>query len=197
MAQKKITSFKAFHKLVPEIIEQLAKDDALATRAAVNPLLAFEELGYNLASDVQKKVELILLFPPKTRKHLQKLEKDIHDIAGKEFDINDEKEIGKVLFHELKLTRPQRTLAVITEDIIRQGSELVKGKRSQWSDPLEDQERAHPIIPPLLAYRKLIAERPGFAPRKLYEQLKTGQHKLPVSKIRINFPGQHEEYDDA
>ena len=79
---KKISSFKAFHELVPKIVEQFAHDDALSIRALANPLLAFEELGYRLAPEVQKKVERILLYPPATRKKLQTLEKDIHDIAG-------------------------------------------------------------------------------------------------------------------
>ncbi len=197
MTKKKITSFKAFHKLVPQIIEELARDDALAVRAAVNPLLAFEELGYSLTPEVQKRVEHILRFPPKTRKRLQELEEDIHKIAGKKFDIDNEEDINKLLFQQLKLTRPKGRLAVVSEEVIRQGSEFVKGKRPQWSDPLQAQEKAHAIMPPLLAYRKLMAERSGFAPRKLYEQLKSGQRKLPVSKIRINFPDQHEEYDDA
>ncbi len=194
---KKITSFKAFHKLVPQIIEQITKDEALSVRAAVNPLLAIEELGYRLAPDVRRHVEILLRFPPQSRKKISQLEKDIHQFAGEEFDIDDEKELNRVLFEKLKLEKPQSPLFPLAEDLIRKGRDFIEGKPPAWSDPLEAQKEAHAIIKPLLAYRQLMAERPGFAPRELYEQIKTGRRKLPVSRVRIDLPEHRGEYTDA
>lgn len=195
--QEQIASFKAFHKRVPQIVEQLSKDDSLAISALANPLMAIEELGYVLTTEVRKKVERILLYPPAERKHLQSLEKDIHDLAGEVFDIDDEKEIDRILFGKLQLSKPIESLASPSYQVITKGAEFIKGTRPQWSDQLKNIENSHAIVPPLLSYRKLRADRPGFAARELYQQLRNKTRKLPVTKVQISFPGLHEDYDDA
>jgi hypothetical protein len=58
----------------------------------------------------------------------------------------------------------------------------------------------HPIMATLLEYRKLQVSRPGFAPRALYNKLKSGELRLPITKIRLDFPEHdeiHEEVIDA
>ncbi len=191
MKHVKINSFKAFHQLVPEIIEQVNRNNALAIRALANPLLAFEELGYELSDDVQKKVEQILRFDPKSRKKLNSLEKDVYETAGETFNIDDEGEVNKVLFKKLKLSRSKKTLHLNEDNLMR------LGKPHQWVDPLENLHDKHPVMKPLLAYRALKAEPPGFASRRLYNQLKSGSLKLPVSKVTVSFATRHEDYDDA
>ncbi len=197
MVQKKISSFKAFHKLVPQIVKEISKDEALAIRATVNPLLAIEELGYHLTPSVKRHVELLLRFPPASRKRLKALESEIHKLAGEKFDPDSDRETDRILFEKLKLTRPASVMNTVRADMIRQGAQFVQGKRPAWTETLQLQENQHEIVKPLLEYRKLMAERPGFAPPSLYEQLKTGRRKLPISRIRIELPEHTGEYGDA
>ena len=70
----KITSFKEFHRLVPKIVQQINANPELAIRGTVNPLLAIEELGYDLAPEVLKQLERILRFQPAERKRIKELE---------------------------------------------------------------------------------------------------------------------------
>lgn len=191
MKYVKINSFKAFHKLVPEIIEQVNRNNALAIRALANPLLAFEELGYELSADVQKKVELVLRFDPKSRKKLNSLEKDVYEATGGEFNIDDEEEVNTLLFKKLKLSRSKKSLHLNDDNLIR------LGKPHKWVDPLQNLSDKHPVMKPLLAYRALKAGPPGFVSRRLYNQLKSGSLKLPVSNVTVSFATRHEDYDDA
>ena len=198
--KKKIQKFKDFHREVPDIVKEISKDQQLALRAAVNPLLAMEELGYELETKIQKEVERILRFSPKERKRLKDLETEIHKLAGRAIDLDSPKEIETVLFKEFKLNKPKSMESLDQPDIIDRGATLSKHKGFRWIDPLRPLEKEHPIIAPLLEYRKLQVSRPGFAPRALYKKLKSGKIRFPITEIRLDFPEHdeiHEEVVDA
>ncbi len=77
---------------------------------------------------------------------LEKFEKSIYTMAGREFNINSPKQLGEVLFDELKL-----------QDKI-QGVKLKKsqgGARSTRESELEKMRGADPIIEEILRYREL------------------------------------------
>ncbi len=77
---------------------------------------------------------------------LEKYEKSIYGMAGREFNINSPKQLGEVLFDELKL-----------QDKI-QGVKLKKsqgGARSTRESELEKMRGADPIIEEILRYREL------------------------------------------
>lgn len=67
------------------------------------------------------------------------LEKEIHEVAGKTFNVNSTKQLGEVLFAELGLT-------------------VVKKTKTGWStasDALERIKHEHPIVPLVIRYRML------------------------------------------
>ena len=67
------------------------------------------------------------------------LEAQIHDVAGKTFNVNSTKQLGEVLFAELGLT-------------------VVKKTKTGWStasDALERIKHEHPIVPLVIRYRML------------------------------------------
>lgn len=201
---KKIENFKDFHRLIPEFIKEINKNQQLAIRAAVNPLLAFEELGYDLPPEVQKKVEIFVRFRPKERKRLTELEAEIYKTAGCTFDVDSPQEVETVLFKTLKMRKPKEMEKLSALDVIKKGAAIVnknrnKKKKVEEVDPLEVLKEKHVVIAPLLSYRKIQAGSPGFAPRSLYEELKAGKKKFPISKMSVRFPEQHkhEEVEDA
>jgi len=194
---KKINSFKKFHKLIPILVKKINEDKNLGIRAAVNPLLAFEEMGYVLSKEVQKKVERFIRFTPEERKRLNELEKQIYEVAGHTFDIDSPETLEKLLFKELKIAKPKDIKGLGLPEPDKAGAELIKRRKVKWVDPLNSLEGVHPIISPLVSYRKIQASRPGLAQRSLYEELKTGKRRLPISRIRVRFPEQHEEMRDG
>ena len=68
------------------------------------------------------------------------LTKEIHEIAGKEFNINSTKQLGEILFDELNLPVIKKTKNGYSTDV----------------DVLEKLRREHPIIPKILDYRQLV-----------------------------------------
>jgi len=187
-----IDSLRDLQRLVPAIVKEINADERLVLRAAANPLLALEELGYRLTPEVRIEAERRIRFSPQTVERLTQLAEAIYSYADERFDIESPTEIERVLFEKLKLPRietkeppkaqrkrptqqPEPTLALQPSP-----SYL----RRPFGDPLERMRGAHPIMEPLLEYRRLEASEPRLAPRELYERIKSGAVALPVTNLR-------------
>ena len=197
---KPIKSFKDFHRLVPSMVKKFQQDENLALRAMAHPLLAIEELGYDLPEKVQKQVVRYLCFSPKERKRLKKLEGQITDLAGCEFDLDSPEALEAVLSRVLKRKKALGVESVPREYVLNAGIKRIHGQPVEWSDPLASLKGKHPLIKPMLEYRKLMFNKPRFCSKEQYEELKSGKRKLPISKLRIRFregPEHHEEVNDA
>ncbi len=75
-------------------------------------------------------------------KKLLAIEKNIHTIAGKEFNINSPKQLGVILFEELSLQSGRKV-------------KTSTGQRSTKESVLLDMYDEHPVIPLILQYRHL------------------------------------------
>lgn len=193
---KRIQSFKEFHRLVPEILLRMNEDQELALRAAANPLLAFREMGLRLTDEVEKEVEKILRFTPRERKQLEDLEKELHKHTEKPVDFRSNEEVGSFLLKDLKLRKAKDFRSVESYDVLETARTLLSRKKKAWSDPLQELKDAHPVMPTLLEYRRIYHSKPGFASKAYYNELKSGKRKLPITGIRLTFPGgapTHEE----
>ena len=71
---------------------------------------------------------------------LERLEKEIHDLAGVVFNINSPKQLGEVLLHKLQLPLSKKT----------RGTKSV----STAVDVLEEMAELHPVIPKILEFRQ-------------------------------------------
>ena len=187
--RKRIQTFKEFHRLVPEILQRMNEDQELALRAAANPLLAFREMGLVLTGEVEKEVEKILRFTPQERKRLEDLEKELHRHTEKPVDFRSDEEVGALLVKDLKLKKVKISKSVETSDVLESARILLSRKKAVWSDPLGELKDAHPMMPALLEYRKIYRGKPGFASKTYYNELKSGKRKLPITGIRLTFPG--------
>lgn len=72
------------------------------------------------------------------KKELNVLIEDIHKLSGQEFNINSPKQLGKVLFEDLKLTSYKKTKSGYSTDV----------------DTLEKIRWEHPVIDKILEYRQ-------------------------------------------
>jgi hypothetical protein len=196
------TSLDALRRRVPEIVQLINAEPALALRAAANPILALEELGYSLDEALAREVALRVRFDERTVAKLHALTKRIHDLAGEPFDLESPEETARVLFETLGLPRVELVQrVVIAEGRLAEGEGREYEKRRAAArdsasiprrqvggvaphDPLTALEGAHPVIAPLLEYRAIEASMPPLAPRELYERIARGEMKGPRITIR-------------
>lgn len=191
-----IDSLRDLQRLVPAIVKEINADERLALRAAANPLLALEELGYRLTPEVRTEAERRIRFAPQTIERLSQLSEAIYSYADERFDIESPAEIERVLFEKLKLPRldakeqappkAQRKRPVQQPEPTLALQPSPSYLRRPFVDPLERLRGAHPIMEPLLEYRKLEASEPRLAPRELYERIKRGDVALPVTRLRAS-----------
>ena len=100
------------------------------------PVLArMERNGVVLDTDTLKEVENDFTL------RLQTLEKDIYELAGHEFTINSPRQVGEVLFGELKLSEKVK--------------KTKSGQYSTSEEVLRDLHSKHPIVQKILDYRGL------------------------------------------
>jgi DNA polymerase I-like protein with 3'-5' exonuclease and polymerase domains len=183
----KIDSLKKLHHQLPSILEKINADPQLAIAAAANPLHALEELGYQIDSQVRAEIEDHVRFKPDIITKLRKLREEISKHAGHPFDPNLPAELHRVLFEKLKLPpeeikrEKKEHLAVLTET-------TPFPPQVSWApkmtDPLEKLRGKHPIIEPLLEYRRLEASTPRLASKELYNEIRTGKRSTKVVRVR-------------
>ncbi len=125
----------------------LNKDQNLLLAAASNPILALEELGYEMRSGILPEIEDKLRFRPHEVAKLSRLRESIYKEAGKQFNIRSEKELNAVLFKDLNIR-------VFDEDGCQINKE-VRTRQKGEEDGLDLYSDLHPIVAPLLAFREI------------------------------------------
>ena len=85
---QKINSIEALQKIVPIIVKAVNNDQAFGLRAAANPLLAVEEMGYQIVPEIQHAAERRVRFSQEDAAHLGELEEQIYKLADETFNID-------------------------------------------------------------------------------------------------------------
>jgi hypothetical protein len=193
MQRKTVRSLKELQSDVASILDRLNRDAGLIRSALVNPILALEELGYDIALRFRPSLEHRLRFSLHSFRRLERLQREIFDAVGHEFAINEPRELHQVLFVELSLRLPKNQTypsperkalpaaahgGLITEPLPPHGF------GQPTADPLHVLAGAHPVMAPLLEYRQLESSQPRFAPAALYQQVKAGSRAGFVTRVR-------------
>lgn len=98
-------------------------------------LCAMEAEGVRLDTTVLKKLSGELAHD------IEQAEKEVHRMAGKEFNVSSPRQVGEIIFDELKVAeKPQKTKT---------------GQYATGEDVLEKLRGTHPIIEKILSYREL------------------------------------------
>jgi DNA polymerase-1 len=98
-------------------------------------LVAMEREGIRMSEDTLKEIGLGL------QDHIVRLQESVHKAAGREFNLNSPKQLGEVLFDELKLIeKPKKTRT---------------GQYATSEQVLATLAPKHPIVAELLEYRQL------------------------------------------
>lgn len=127
-------TFQLYEIFSPQLLEQgLAKIFNEIEMPLVKVLARMERAGIRLDTDWLKKESKEL------ENDLHNLEKNIYELAGKEFNINSPKQLGEILFDELKLDAKAKKTKT--------------GQYSTSEDILQNLLDKHPIIAHILQYR--------------------------------------------
>jgi hypothetical protein len=186
--KRKIDSWEQAQEQIVSLLEQLNANQALAVAAAANPLFALEELGYEINPQVRLEFDERLRFGSRTIVQLRELREAIFTQAGHAFDLNAPVELRRVLFDELKIPLPAQQAEQAAQSPRTPPDTSPLPPQLEWTakveDPLEILRGAHPIMEPLLEYRRLEASQPRLAPRQLYDEVRQGKRRLPIRNIR-------------
>ena len=183
-----VHSWEELQERIGSIVARLNDDLDLAVAAAASPFLALEELGYHVVPEARPGIEDRLRFPAKKSAMRKRLRKAIFEHAGRELDLQSAEALHQVLFVDLSITPYPDARGCIPEPPDTHPLPLARG-REPAPDPLGVLEGRHPIIEPLLEYRRLDASRPRFAPQSAYEAIRQGTRSHGIRNVRIRLKG--------
>lgn len=129
---------QAVYLLKNTIVKRLEKDELTELFkleiAAANVLAKMEFAGVTIDKDILNEQKSLL------EKEIKDLEKEIHTLAGKEFNIKSTNQLSEVLFEEIGLEPTKKTATK---------------KYSTNIEVLESLKEKHPIINPIIEYRSV------------------------------------------
>lgn len=125
-------------KLEPVLTEKLQKENALSLFSEIEmPLVSVLADMQFVGMRVEK--EELISYGNQLKEQLETLTKEIHNLAGEEFNINSPKQLGEVLFEKLKLPYAKKTKSGYSTDV----------------DALEKIKEEHPVVEKILEYRAM------------------------------------------
>ncbi len=128
----------AISKLEPVLTEKLQKENALSLFSEIEmPLVSVLADMQFVGMRVEK--EELISYGNQLKEQLETLTKEIHTLAGEEFNINSPKQLGEVLFEKLKLPYAKKTKSGYSTDV----------------DALEKIKEEHPVVEKILEYRAM------------------------------------------
>jgi DNA polymerase-1 len=127
-------TFALVEHLIPEIVQQEQIDLLKTIELPLVPVLVrMERTGIAIDTDY------LTEFSGEIAQRFAEIENEIHELAGRSFNINSNKQIATLLFEELKLPAGRKTKTGYSVD----------------SDVLESLRDAHPVVALIVEHRSL------------------------------------------
>lgn len=169
-----ITDIAQLQEQIDRLLERFNADQPLAMAAAVNPLLALEELGYRLAPAVQREIERRSRYTKRQLARLETLRAEflqaVPDFPIEEFDVLSSAQVRRLLRETLQ----------IPDDRIPRDLDMPPRPAP---DPVASLADAHSAMPALLGLRDVERSALRFAPPELYREVRSGKLTFPVKAV--------------
>lgn len=178
----RISTYEELQSRLEEIVRAVAGDFRLALAAAANPLLALQELGYELQPRVSAIVEERARYSRLGRRRLREARRQVEAAAGHPFDPGAPEQLHTLLNGEFGLGIPTEFLGPLS----------FRRPPERDADALAEYAEAHPVVPLLLAYRALLATAPPLADEDDYRRLRSGEIDPPLTQLRVRRAGSDE-----
>jgi hypothetical protein len=187
---ERIESLEQLQTQIAQIVDRVNQVPGLLCAAAANPLLALEELGFELDPGVASEIAERARFSLADIKRRIRLRDKIFADAGREFDLTSSSELREVIaaatrvdVSEIEVTLPYALrLQAIAGSVLRASREPAQD--TALADPLEKFRGVHPLIGSLLEYRRIEAHAPRFCSPQMYKRLRSGSVQLPILSMR-------------
>jgi len=184
MKTKTISSLRELQLKMPAIIKLHGNNTNVARAAIINPVLALEEIGYELSPALKEELDYYIRFGPIRKKKLMALEEKVYAAVGKRFDLKNENAIKKYV-HPLIAKKGKVKFQLPNMDYsftIKTTSGKAKFNQKK-ADPYESYKDAHPAIQPLLEFRKIESSVARLGSTKLFKKALKGN---ATDKVKIN-----------
>jgi hypothetical protein len=186
------TRIHSLHELqlkMPRILEQYGGDRELSLLALANPLEALRKIGFDFTEEAAEEIEAHVRFGKEGAAGYKSLKADIETLAGEKVSAAQPELLADLIIRlssphseaatdkkKAKSLRPRKEIiALVTQKPVRKGNDI--------ADPLEEIKDLHPVIPKLIALRKLDFLHPGFADKKTIQSI--NERKLPLTQIKF------------
>lgn len=185
---------------MPTFVRAVNDDPDLALRAAANPLLALQELGYSLTDRMRRYAEHRVRFGEEDAARLTKLGDEVDKLAGQPVDLQSRSGIVRALGRvgvKVKASPKDRatpaapatqstTLSAAQQPPVPE-SVLPPDDTRNLLPVLEPLVGRHPIVEPLVAYLTLDATQPRLAPPEVYEALRARKEDPARTEVAVRF----------
>lgn len=198
MAKRVVDSWEQLQADINSILKQINEDPQLALAAAANPLLALEEMGYEIGGAARTEIARRVRFSPRVAVRLRHLEDEVASIAGRKVDLDSAEDVRRLLFEDLGLEAPEQQAGYeqTAQTVQRRGKRPDRialdtgplppdlSSVERGDDPLRALADRHEVMEPLLAYRRLEASTPRLASRQAYEAVRAGKVRLGIENLK-------------
>lgn len=178
MSEPHLETMEMLQQRLAEVIEAVTADPRLALAALANPILALEDSGYTVGPAVAAEIEERARFDKRDMAQRRRLRSEIHELAGRAFDVGDERQLAAQLAR-LELGAEDELIEVVRRPRFH------RDRRHAPEDPLIALQGRHAVIAPLLEFRRLDATRPTFAPAEVFAAIKNGELDLPLTSVKF------------
>jgi hypothetical protein len=171
----RIDSWSDLQAKAARILKRLNADERLGLAAAANPLLALEQLGYVVTPAARVPIADRLRLGPEAADTLIGLRAEIARLADRPVDPDEPDELRQALV----------ALGVIEKKAYRRRDLSPPRWRPGGAgpDPLEDLRDRHPVMAPLLEYRRVAAQAPAYAPSHVFARVVEGELTPAVAAV--------------
>jgi hypothetical protein len=179
-SHSQLTTWRVAQQNFGAILASLKAEPRLMFAAFANPLLALQELGYEIPPDVLQEFEDRIRFGASGFEQIRDLRDKIFAKAGMPIDLGSKEAVYELLLRLLGTKQRDKLRSLSLADA---APLPITAFSTKAHDPLESLRGLHPVIEPLLEFRRLEASTPRFAPRELYEEIRQGKRALPITRL--------------
>lgn len=175
MEKRYVKSWEDLQANMERILSELERDPNLVLAAAANPLLAVEELGFEIDPNIRDQLEDRLRFPTRDCAQLDSLRSEIFKLAGKKFDIRSPEQLHTVLFEDLGIVAYDEHGCKVR---FAPAPFRKRINAPMEKDPLEQLSGLHPVIESLIEFRRIDASAYPFSTQPDYKKIRAGDSRL-------------------
>lgn len=170
-----ITSWADLRARAAEILARVNANPRLGRAAAANPMLTIERLDYAIDPEARAAIADRLRLGSGAAERLADLRREVAGLAGRAVDPDDPEDVRRLLV--------ELGIAAVSPGPVLDTTAPRWRPDGPGPDPLRRLRDQHPVLAPLLDYRRISATRPRFAPERIFVRLLEADQAASVAEV--------------